>query len=72
MTQGKQISVAFARNFSEFGQVLDQSNVNFVYVHQNFVFKLPVLCYNKAESTAGLLMTSLLFSAANGVAYMLL
>ena len=62
--------MVFSREFDEFGQKLKSAAVHFNYVHNGFIFKLPIYCYNKKESTPGLVMTSLMFGALNCVAYL--
>jgi hypothetical protein len=57
------------REFKEFGSELESSVITLQYIHQNYVFKIPIYCYNQATNYSGLLMTSLAFCAANGLAY---
>ena len=60
--------VRFDREFKDLGEELNHSIVSLEYQHQNYAFKMPVYCYNQAQNYSGLLMTSALFCAANGLA----
>jgi len=48
---------------------IKESQIIINYMHYGYVFKIPIFCYNQNENTPGLIMTSLMFLAANGLSY---
>jgi hypothetical protein len=69
---GKRLSLTFYRNFSDYGNKLDNSYVAIAYIQNGFVLKLPIFTYNQAQNTPGLVLTSVFYLAANSIAYFLM
>jgi hypothetical protein len=68
-TTNKTVSIGFNRNFTEWGNKLESSQLVLGYDHNGFDFKLPIATYNQAENNDGFIMTTALTLAANGLAY---
>ena len=68
-TPQKVVSVGFARNFSNWGRKLDNSQLVLGYEHNGFDFKIPIATYNQADNRDGLLLSTALTLAAHGAVY---
>ena len=61
------MGVEFSRSYEE--GAVKESKITLRYFQGGFVFQMPIFCYNKSESTSGMMMTYALYSALNGIAY---
>lgn len=67
---GQRLSLSLTGNFKNFGHDIDMTYVNIAYIHQNFVFKVPVFCFNQSQSTPAIALTSAFYVATNALAYL--